>query len=187
MKNFSLKKIIVLVVLTISAQGIFSQIKKNILTPEQFDEVSINDITFNQIYSTNGALIPLKNLLGNDITVDYEVNDIDNSVFVKWGAVCILFTNEDDNLNQLDYLPEARYWVSNITIEKTNEPKPNIKITNKSFKLSDAPSVLHPYELSENRGKKFFLFSLAELPNITIGVRLNESGTAIEKFTYNEY
>ncbi len=186
--NFILKKTVKLLLLSILLlQGVFAQVKRNNLSPEMWEKVAIDGITISEIAYTNGNVLALKELLGNDIIVDYSVNPVHNSVTVKWKAVSIFFVNEDDNPNQLGYLDQAEYWVSNITIEKNNAPETSISIAGKNFTLSGPISVLDPFQLRENRGEKFFLFTLIEIPSITINIDLDESGTSLCGFSYDEF
>ena len=107
-----MKKIVIVLLVTLFYnQSSYSQIKVNLLSNTEYEQIKINDIPLFDVIRTNGEYSKLKSMFGNDL--QYKTYDSPTLGIEFWNSKILMRFEEDDNI-----LTHFRlYYPSTLTIK----------------------------------------------------------------------
>jgi hypothetical protein len=107
-----MKKIVLVLLVTLFYnQFSYSQIKVNLISNKEYEQIKINDIPLFDVIRTNGEYSKLKSMFGNDL--QYKTYEKSFEVVEYWNNKIVARFEEDDKI--LTYV--KLYYPSTLTIK----------------------------------------------------------------------
>lgn len=166
-----MKKIyLIITIALISSYSCKAQLNK--LTRIEYNNIKINDVTFQSIYSTNGDEASMKALFGSDLEFEFENDILISKGFWKPELYSFLFSSNDGNY----YVPTS------ISIFNSSE---TVTVKGIAVKLGDDKSIFGSLLLNTNTNSIIFIDE--ETGTSSLAFKIDPSTDKIIKIEFNAF